>query len=177
MTKTNDPTTPETPEKMADANNVVPLNNAGSATPGASEKIVGFVKKHPVLTVAGGLAAGVAVSALLPRKAGRRLVGRAVSLAEAAGAASMMLGRGTSEKAHDLGLSAKRKASEMTSQVEDASEATAARLEKFGLAAIAAASALGRATAKRAELIGDAAADKGHKIVDIAGGLKHRIKR
>lgn len=172
----NDTTTPETSENSADPTNVVPLNT-GSATPGVSEKIVGFVKKHPVLTVAGGVVAGVAVSALLPRKTGRRLLGRAVHLAEAAGTASMVLGRGASEKAHDLGANAKRKASVMTSQVEDAGEATAARLEKFGLAAIAAASALGRATAKRAEMIGETAADKGHKIVDIAGGLKQRIRR
>lgn len=170
-----DPTNPETLPSTADANNVVPLA-AKSPERRSSDTIIGFVRKHPVLTVAGGVAAGLAISAFLPRKAGRKLLGRAVGLAEAAGAASMMIGRETTGKARSLGHDAKDKAGVLASRAEKASEATAARLEKYGLAAIAAASALGRATARRAEKIGDAAAEKGHHLAEKASELKQRVR-
>lgn len=168
-----DPTTPkELRSTKKDADNVVPLS-ASPSRPTTSEKIMGFVKKHPVLTVAGGLVAGVAISAVLPRKTSRKLLGRAVHLAEAAGAATMMAGRDTSGKARSLGHGAKRRAGELASHAEKTGEATAARLEKYGLAALAAASALGRATAGRAAKIGDAAADTGHHIADMARRVRH----
>lgn len=171
-----DPTTPKKPRSNTgtkkDANNVVPLS-ASPSGPTTSQKIMGFVKKHPVLTVAGGLVAGVAISAVLPRKTGRKLLGRAVHLAEAAGAATMMAGRETSGKARSLGYGAKRKAGKLASHAEKTGDATAARLEKYGLAALAAANALGRATAGRAAKIGDAAADTGHHIADMARRVRH----
>ena len=171
-----DPTTPKKQRSNTgtkkDANNVVPLS-AKHSGPKTSEKVIGFVKKHPVLTLAGGLVAGVAISAVLPRKTGRKLLGRAIHLAEAAGAATMMVGKETSEKARSLGHGAKHKAGHLASDAEKAGEATAARLEKYGLAALAAASALDRATAGRAAKIGDAAADTGHHIADMARRVRH----
>lgn len=168
-----DPTTPKTPRSAKkDANNVVPLS-AKHSGPKTSEKVMGFVKRHPVLTIAGGLVAGAAISALLPRKTGRKLLGRAVHLAEAAGAATMMAGRETSGKARSLGHGAKHRAGKLASHAETTGEATAARLEKYGLAALAAANALGRATAGRAAKIGDAAADTGHHIADMARRVRH----
>ncbi|SLJ87852.1 hypothetical protein [Novosphingobium mathurense] len=172
----SDPNTPEIPTSATGANNVVPLTPA-KADPSPREKVEGFVKKHPVITVAGGLALGVAASALLPRKAGRKLVGRAAKLAEAAGAATVMFGRDTSEKAQELGADARETAGKLASTAEMATSATAASIEKFALAAIAAASAFGRATAKKAGKVGEAAAEKGHELVDRAGELKKRAKR
>ena len=174
MVTDNDPTTPAAPPSAADSTNVVPLTPA-AAEPKPSEKVIGFVRKHPVMTVAGGIAIGVAISALLPRKASRKLLGRAVDLAEAAGAATMVFGRETSEKAQDLGREARNKAGELASRAGEAGDATTARLEKIGLAAVAAATALGKATAKRAERIGHAASDKGHQIADKASDLRQRI--
>ena len=175
MVTDNEPTTPSTAPGSADGTNVVPLGPV-PAEPTPSEKIIGFVRKHPVATVAGGIAIGVAISALLPRKSGRKLLGRAVNLAEAAGAASVMFGRETSEKAQGLGREAKNKAGELASRAGEAGDATAARLEKIGLAAMAAATALGKATTKRAEKIGHAASDTGHHIADMAGDFRQRIR-
>lgn len=176
MVTDNDPTTPEVPSSAADGTNVVPLTPV-AVEPRPSEKVIGFIRRHPVMTAAGGLAVGLAISALLPRKSGRRLLGRAVNLAEAAGAATMVLGRGTSDKAQDLGREAKHKAGELASRAGEAGDVTAARLEKIGLAAVAAATALGKATAKRAEKIGHAASDTGHHIADKASDLRQRIGR
>jgi hypothetical protein len=171
----NDPNTPPTPSGADDASNVVSLTPVpAESTP--SEKVISFVKRHPVLTVAGGLAAGVAISALLPRKAGRKLAGRAVNLAEATGAAAMMFGRETSGKVQSLGHEARHRAEDIAARAEKAGGLTAAQLEKYGLAAIAAASTLARGAMKRAETVSHAAADKGHQIADKAGELKQRIR-
>lgn len=175
MVTDNDPTTPKASPGAVDGTNVVPLTPA-AAEPKASEKVIDFVRKHPVVTVAGGVAIGVALSALLPRRSGRKLLGRAINLAEAAGAATMVFGRETSEKAQDLGREARNKAGELATRAGDAGDATAARLEKIGLAAVAAATALGKATAKRAEKIGHAASDAGHQIADKASDLRQRVR-
>lgn len=175
MVTDNDPTNPAAPPNAVEGTNVVPLTPPAAA-PGPAEKVIGFVRKHPVMTVAGGIALGVAISALLPRKSGRKLLGRAVDLAEAAGAATMVFGRETSEKAQDLGREAKHKAGDLASRAEEVGDATAARLEKIGLAAVAAATALGKATAKRAGTIGHAASDTSHQIADKASDLRRRIR-
>lgn len=176
MVTDKDSTTPETTTNVSeDSNNVVPLA-ATAAKPRPSEKIIAFVKEHPVLTVAGGIAAGIVVSALLPRKASRKLVGKAVNFAEAAGAATAMFGRETGEKAHALGQDARHKADELASRAARTGDAAAARVEKYGLAAMAAAGALARAATRRAEKLGDTATDKGHRIADMASELKQRIK-
>lgn len=142
-----------------------------------SDKVIAFVKKHPAITVAGGIALGVAVSALIPRRGSRRLLGKAVELAEAAGAASLLFGRQAADKAHDAGDGAARRASLLAGKAGKASDFAVANLEKYGLAAVAAASALGKATARRAGTLGDAAADGSakvlHKAGDIAGRLRH----
>jgi|3_EtaG_2_1085321.scaffolds.fasta_scaffold23686_4 uncharacterized membrane protein YebE (DUF533 family) len=172
----SDPNAPEIPTSATGANNVVPLTPAKTElTP--REKVVGFVKKHPVITVAGGLALGVAASALLPRKTGRKLIGRATKLAEAAGAATVMFGRETSEKAQELGVEARESAGKLASTAERASSATAASIEKLALAAVAAAGAFGRTTARKASKVSEAAAEKGHEIADMASELKKRAKR
>ncbi|WP_067732754.1 hypothetical protein [Novosphingobium naphthalenivorans] len=186
MTKT-DPTKPVTPPPAA--NNVVPLQPPVE-TPRPHEKVVSFVKRHPVLTVAGALAAGAAVSALLPRKTGRKTLGKALSLAEAAGAASVMFGREAGEKAHSLGSGARGQVSLLGSKAGKAGHEAADKLEKYGLAALAAASALGRATARRAGELGETAAEKAaekaarighsasersHQAMAAASDLKKRI--
>lgn len=107
MSKT-EPTThkiPETSASGANTGQVVALN-AAKAEPRPSEKVVAFVKSHPVLVVAGGVAAGVLVSALLPRRLTRGVLSRGLSkgahLAEAAGAATALFGKEAAEKVHDL---------------------------------------------------------------------------
>jgi hypothetical protein len=177
MSKT-DPTKPEAASPVAKpspmANNVVPLP-AAVEEPRPSEKIVSFVKRHPVLTVAGAVIAGAAVSALLPRKTGRRVFSKALSAAEAAGAATLMFGRETGEKAQALGHDAREQASFLGDKAGKAGHLAAERLEKAGFAALATASALGRATARRANELGETTADKALRIGREANELRKRL--
>lgn len=180
-----DPTTPATSGKSG--SNVIPL----SATPAAerpSDKVIAFAKNHPVLIVTGAIAAGVLVSALLPRRAGRRLVSKAVDFAEATGAASLLLSREAGGKAHVLSDGVRKQALLLAGKAETAGDAVVHNAERYGFAAIAAAAALGRATAKRAGHFGGIAADKAGKLSDLAtqksakvtglaSELKHRIGR
>ncbi|EJU13948.1 hypothetical protein LH128_06147 [Sphingomonas sp. LH128] len=156
-----------TPIAAGKGANVVALP-AKIAEPTPSDKVIAFVKKHPVLTVAGGVAVGVAVSALLPRRVSRRIVARTLDLAEAAGTASVVLGRKVGDKAHDIGIDARKQASKFADSAEKASDLAILNLEKYGLAAVGAASALGRATARRASRLGDAAADTANRLGDAA---------
>jgi hypothetical protein len=176
-----DNTTPALPEtSVSDANpgKVVPFK-AAYEEQRPSEKVVAFVKKHPVLVVAGGLAAGALVSALLPRRVTRGVLSRGAHLAEAAGAATVLLGKETAEKAQVLGTSARKKAAVLADHAEKNGELAAERLEKYGMAALAAASALGRSAAKRAGDASEAATRQAHKIghsaSESASSGSHRI--
>lgn len=140
-----------------------------------SDKVIAFVKRHPVLTVAGGIAIGVAVSALIPRKASRRFLGKAVDLAEAAGAASVVLGKQAGDKAHDVGTVARKQAFVFAHRAEKAGDVAAHSLEKYGLAAVAAASSLGKATAKRASRFSDVAADAAQRLSEAAAEKAHSL--
>lgn len=171
--------------------NVISLPAAATAER-PSDKVIAFAKNHPVLIVTGALAAGVLVSALLPRKSGRRLAGKAVDIAKATGAASLLFGRKVDSKANALSDGVRKQATLFAGKAETTGETVVHHAEKYGLAAIAAAAALGRATAKRAGHLGghlgDIAADKAGKLGDIAtqksakvtglaSELKHRIGR
>lgn len=154
--------------------NIVPLASA-TGEPRASEKVISFVKRHPVITVAGAIVAGVAVSALVPRKASRRVLGKALGLAEAAGAATAVFGASAGETAKHAGRRARKQAPELGDRADKAGHVTAAMLEKYGQAALAAASALGRATAARAHQIGDVTTEQSRKVRAFADDLRDRI--
>ena len=153
----------------------VPAKETETASERPSTKVIAFVKKHPVLMVAGAVAAGVAVSAMLPRKTSRRFLGKALHLAEATGAAGMIFGREAKDAGKQLGRNARRQASWLGHRAESAGGATAAQLEKFGVAALAAASALGRSTTERAGKLGDAAEDTASRIGDVAAARSRKI--
>ncbi|KQM17559.1 hypothetical protein [Novosphingobium sp. Leaf2] len=153
-----------------------------------SEKVIAFVKRHPVLTVTAGLAAGALVSSLVPRRVSRKAGKRAAHLAEVAAATGKVFGRRASDRVHDAGVVSRKQAAILADHASKASDRAAHKLEKYGIAAAAAASAFGRAAAKRASKFGDVAADAaGHlgdaaaarstKVVDLAEELKTRIKR
>ncbi len=169
------PTTPSTSNKAKSAGTNVVTLPAKTAQDRPSDKVIAFVKRHPVITVAGGIAIGVAVSALLPRRASRKLLGKAVDLAEVAGAASVVLGKQAGEKAHDVGIGARKQAHVLAGKAEKVGDLTVLNLEKYGLAAVAAASALGRATAKRASRFGDVAADTAHRLGDAAAERSAKV--
>ena len=174
MNKT-DRTAPEaTPAKT---NNVVPMP-ASMVDQRPSDKVIAFVKRHPALTIVGALAAGAAISAMLPR--GRRVMGKALRVAEAAGAATAVFGKEAGEKAQTevkhMSRGARKEASRLAHRAEKAGDRTVLALEKYGLAALSAASALGRSAAQHATDAGEAAADTAHRVRDAAVAQSHKVK-
>lgn len=137
--------------------NVVALPRRNADNP--ARAVTDFVKEHPVLTVAGGVAVGVLVSALLPKGAARRAAGRAVTLAELAGAATAAFGRDAWDKAEDVG--------------GELRERTAA----LGSAAAERAGRVREAAADRIAPAGDAASELVHRIADAASDFAARVRR
>lgn len=134
--------------------NVVTLPHSPSKEP-ASKKAVAFVKKHPVIAVAGGLALGVVAAGLLNRRGARKVAGRAFHLAEMASGAAMLFGRDTLDKAGDAGSGAKRRVGLLAHQAERIGGIAAKRAEHMGHAALDRASDLGNAALNQStKLIG-----------------------
>lgn len=153
-----------------------------------SEKVIAFVKRHPVLTVTAGLAAGALISSLVPRRVSRKVSSRAAHLAEVAASTGKVFGRRASDRVHDVSVVSRKQAALLADRASKTGDRAAHTLEKYGVAAAAVASAFGRAAARRASKFGEAAADAaGHlgdaaaarssKVVDLAEELKTRIKR
>lgn len=142
--------------------NVVALPARPEPTP--SEKAISFVKEHPVLTVAGGVAAGLLISALIPRSFSRKLAKRAYGLAEAGATAAAAFGHEAAEAAEDGGKIARKKASVIAHRAERLGEKAASKAERLGIAALGTASALGHVAAERAERIGHSAADRAESL-------------
>jgi hypothetical protein len=139
--------------------NIVALPHRPEAV-GPGEKALSFVKEHPVLTVAGGIAVGLVVSALLPRSFSRKFAKRAFKLAEAGATAALAFGQDTLDKAEDQSVVARKKANVLAGQAERLGEKAVAKAEKLGIAALGSASVLGHVAADRAERLGHAAASR-----------------
>lgn len=65
------------------------------------ETLADLAREHPGLVLAGGLAVGLLVGALIPRRKGGRLLRNAASLAAVAGELALAFGEQTREKAED----------------------------------------------------------------------------
>lgn len=63
------------------------------------ESLADIAREHPGLVLAGGLAVGLLVGALIPRRKGGRLLRNAASLAAVAGELALAFGEQTREKA------------------------------------------------------------------------------
>lgn len=153
--------------------NVVALPHRPEATT-PSEKAIGFVKEHPVLTVVGGVAVGLAISALIPRSFSRRFAKRAFRYAEAGATAALSFGHDAVDKAEDGGIVARKKAAVLASRAEKLGEKAAARAEKLGVAALGTATVLGHAAAERAERLGHVAAVRAE---DLGGRASDRLSQ
>lgn len=164
------PDTQITPATKADgtSTNIVKLPHAvPPQTP--SEKVIDFVKEHPLVTVAGGLVVGLAISALIPRsRQGRKLSNRALRLAEASAASALSFGRDALDRAEDGGAIARKRAGVFAQKAEKITGRAAARAEKASEKAIARAEKLGIATLGKANVLGHAAADRVERISHIA---------
>lgn len=179
MTDT-DPHMPATSATSANTGNIVTLPSRAEAER-PSDKVIAFVKRHPVLTVAGGVAAGALVTALLPRRVTRKAATRALGVAEMAGTSTLMFGKRAKHKAHDLGDDVFETvhiiADKFSGKTEKASDAALGRLQKFGTLALAAVASARRSAEKNAVKLGDAAADGTHKLADLTDGLAKDLKK
>ena len=97
--------------------NVVKLPERKSEEPGKA--VVDFVRDHPGIVVAGGVALGLVAGALLSRGSGRKLAKHALTLAEVAGTASLALGRQAAERAEDAGSELRRRSGELADGLAD----------------------------------------------------------
>ena len=124
-----------------------------------------LVREHPVLVVAGGVAIGAVIAALLPKGTTRKVAARAASMAEIAGAAGLALGKSAKERAESTGETLKAQAGMLGEHVDSAARR---------------ARALGDDAAHRIERAiapaGKAAAAAGHNIVDRVANLASRRK-
>jgi ElaB/YqjD/DUF883 family membrane-anchored ribosome-binding protein len=117
-----------------ETSNVVPFRDTRAGH--AIDDVASVVRDHPFLVIAGGLAIGVAIAALLPRRSTGRLSRSARHLAEVAGAAGLALGREVLEKGGqaretglDLGRQAKDRAGVAGSQLRRQGEVVLDRAE------------------------------------------------
>lgn len=157
------PATNDASKDTAPSTNVVTLpHRPEPVTP--SEKAISFVKRHPVLTVAGGLAVGLAVSALIPRSFSRRFAKRAFRYAEAGATAALAYGQNALDEAEHGGVVARKKARLIASRAEKLSERAAIRAEKLGAKAAARAERLGIAALGTANAWGHAVADRAERL-------------
>lgn len=69
----------------------------------AGKAVVDYARTHPGIVIAGGVALGLVAGALLSRGSGRKLARHALTLAEAAGTASLAFGRQAAERAEEAG--------------------------------------------------------------------------
>lgn len=125
-----------------------------------------FVKEHPLLVVAGGIALGAVAAALLPRGTGRRLAKRAISLAEVAGTAGALFGSRVRDKAEETGASLREQGGLVAGRLEKLGETASERIGKLG----------GKAGARVEKLI-DPVESVAAKVVKKASELRSRARR
>ncbi len=110
------------PETAQPQTNVVTLPQNDEAVP-PHKRAAAFVKEHPVLTIAGGLAVGAVAAALIPRK-NRRYVARQGSLiADAIAAASASVAQQALGSLETASSGVRKGAQAVASRAEHAGEA------------------------------------------------------
>jgi hypothetical protein len=115
--------------------NVVELPKQAASDP--RNDVTAFVRDHPMLVVAGGVALGVVAAAMLPKGTTRRLARRAASLAEVAGAAGVLIGNRARDTAEAAGADLRERGEAVADRLEELGGTAAGRLGQFGGAASA----------------------------------------
>lgn len=129
-----------------------------------------FVREHPVLVVAGGVALGALAATLLPKSTRRRLAGRAGGLIEVATTAGLALGREALLRAESTGSGLRKQGRALADRAETLGETAASRAGDLGSAA---ADRVGRIASPASQ----AAADFAGMVMDKAGDLGARVRR
>lgn len=96
----------------------------------------GFAKEHPVLTVAGGLAVGALIAALLKPQTARALGKKALAFGAVAAEGAMLYGNRALDSAGDAGAQAKESLGEFGSNVAGRTGDLAKEAERIGQAAL-----------------------------------------
>lgn len=146
-------------ETTEPAGNVVSISPSGDEKPDPLATASQFIKDHPLLVIAGGIAVGAVAAALLPKGTGRKMVRRAATLAEAASAASLLLGKTAWARAEDAGHDLREYGSAAGDRIERLGGAAANRVQEFLAPA------------------GSVAARTGQRIAEKATELTQRVKR
>ena len=134
---------------------VSPQNKAVAA----SRKAANFVREHPVMTLAGGLALGAVAAALIPRR-NRRYVARQGSLiADAIAAASASIAQQALTSLDTASSGVRRSSQAVASRVEHAGEAAYGRARSL----------LGRKRAPSSTLVSGSRHARARSSVDCIG--------
>jgi len=159
MTDTDTPDT-DTPDAVATFENEGGLVRTPEQEPADPVARAGeFVREHPVLVIAGGLAIGALAAALLPRGNRSKVIRRAVTLAEAASAAGVLLGKQAREHAGAAGQGLRERGGEAARGLERLGEAAGERLHGV------------------IESAGAAGSKAGKRITDTAGQVRKRLRK
>jgi len=110
--------------EAADARQTGRERGLGQQAAHARDQVTDFVREHPLLTVAGGLAAGVAISALFPRSPTRKVGGKAASLLMM----GAQLGLDYAQKAQEAAGEAGRRGMERAEEIGDTLSGEAKRI-------------------------------------------------
>lgn len=148
---------------LHNSDNVVELPE--QAGPEPVRTVTDFVRDHPLLVVAGGIAIGAIAASLLPRGAGRRIAKHAISLAELAGTAGALLGTRVRETAESAG-----------STLRESGDAVTERLGRLGEGASDRLGQLGEAASARAGKLIDPVEGAAALVAKKAGELRSRIR-
>jgi hypothetical protein len=167
--------------------NVVDLPNRTAAE--HRDTAIAFVKEHSGLAIAGGVAVGILVALLLPRRS-RKPSKRAAALAEAVSATAVTLGRRALKRSESAGVDLRRGSERAVHRSEELGTAVVGQLgaflhglldraEDLGETASEHAGKVGKIAAKQAskasEAVEDAAVVAGRRIGKAAADAKSRI--
>jgi uncharacterized membrane protein YebE (DUF533 family) len=98
----------------------------------AGKSASNFAREHPVLLIAGGIAVGAVIAALLPRGTTRRLAKGAAGLAEIASVAGIAFGRDALERAAHASETARDKAGHFGDSARDSAGRIARKASEIG---------------------------------------------
>lgn len=116
----------DTPDTIQPQTNVVPLPPKDEPV-AAHQKAARFVREHPVLTIAGGLAVGAVAAALIPRKNRRYVARQGSMIADAIAAASASVAHQALGSLETASSGVRRGARAVASRAEHAGEAVVER--------------------------------------------------
>lgn len=116
-------------EGQADGKNVIELPQQANDS---AKAVTDFVRDHPLLVVAGGVALGAIAARFLPRGTGRRIAKNAISLAELAGTAGAILGSRVRDTAEAAGEGLREQGGAVADRLGKFGEAASEQLGRFG---------------------------------------------